>query len=165
MKLYVYAARQCNPHVCTGAKLGRLGLVKILKSPRNVPRSSIVLSPFAVKTISPTDSQFNGLTALDCSWEKANEAISKFKAPYGRILPVLIAANPVNYGKPTKLSTVEALAAALFILGKAEQSKMVLSKFKWGSQFLNLNDNLLKDYSNCQSSKDVLTIQGEYFNL
>ncbi|HDH28376.1 MAG TPA: DUF367 domain-containing protein, partial [Euryarchaeota archaeon] len=82
-----------------------------------------------------------------------------------RILPVLIAANPVNYGKPTKLTTAEAIAAALYILGSREQSTDVLGKFKWGRQFTLLNENLLNDYSECQSSDEVLAVQKEYFDL
>ena len=165
MNLFIYSARQCNPKVCTGAKLGRLGVAKIITTPAKIPKNSIVLSPFAEQVISKADSSFKGLTGLDCSWEHAQEVIPKVKTPVERILPVLIAANPVNYGKPTKLTTAEALAAALYILGYSEQSKLVLSKFKWGPQFTALNENLLNDYSKCQSSEDVLAVQKEYFDL
>lgn len=165
MNLYVYNARQCNPKVCTGAKLGRLGLAKMVYSPLGIPKNSIVLSPFAEKVLSKKDSGFEKLTALDCSWEKAHEVIPALKNPHKRILPVLVAANPVNYGKPTKLTTVEALAAALFILGCSDQSRKVLDKFKWGPGFLKLNENLLNDYANCKDPEEILKVQKEYFNL
>jgi pre-rRNA-processing protein TSR3 len=115
--------------------------------------------------ISKSDSHFNKLTALDCSWKKAQEVISTIKSPTQRILPMLIAANPVNYGKPTKLTTAEALSAALYILGHIKQSKEVMNKFKWGPQFITLNENLLNDYSNCQNPREVIKVQSEYFNL
>ncbi|MFQ5801244.1 MAG: DUF367 family protein [Candidatus Hydrothermarchaeales archaeon] len=165
MNLYIYNAKQCNPKVCTGAKLGRLGLAKMVYSPLGIPKNSIVLSPFAEKVLSKKDSSFDKLTALDCSWEKASVVIPAIKNPHERILPVLVAANPVNYGKPTKLTTVEALAAALFILGHNKQSEELLGKFKWGLQFLKLNENLLNDYANCKDPVEILKVQREYFDL
>lgn len=165
MDLYVYTARQCNPKACTGQKLARLKTAKAITKPGLIPKNSIVLSPFAEKTISKADEHFRKLTALDCSWEKAKELIPTIKSPHTRILPVLIAANPVNYGKPTKLTTAEALAAALYILGHKTQCEQLLNKFNWGVQFINLNENLLNEYAHCKDSEEILKVQKEYFNL
>jgi len=71
----------------------------------------------------------------------------------------LVAANPINYGKPTKLSTVEALAAALYILGEKSKALNILSKFSWGTTFVTLNAELLTAYSQAESSSEIIRIQ------
>ena len=79
-----------------------------------------------------------------------------------RALPFLLAANPVNFGRPFRLSTVEAFAAALYILGEKEQAALILGKFKWGQTFLELNLEPLERYSEAKDSSEIVQIQGEY---
>ncbi len=75
-------------------------------------------------------------------------------------MPVLIAGNPTNYAKATKLSTVEALAGALYIAGFKEDAKKLLSIFVWGHTFLDLNLNLLESYSLAKDSTEIVQMQG-----
>jgi pre-rRNA-processing protein TSR3 len=75
-----------------------------------------------------------------------------------------VAANPVNYGKPFQLSTVEALAAAMIILGERAAAELLLSKFSWGHVFLDLNREPLSEYASARDSAEVIRIQGHYLS-
>lgn len=160
LPLYLYHADQCDPKKCTGKKLLRFGLVE-QRSPSGLPRTSILLSPFSKKALAPND-VCTGISALDCSWEHAEQVFKKLSRMKQRALPYLVAANPVNFGKPFKLTTAEAFAAALYILGEFEQSSMILGKFKWGHTFFELNHALLEEYARAKDSSEIIAIQSGY---
>ncbi len=165
-KLFIYHARQCDPKRCTATKLKKFHLVEVFYSPRDIRRQSLVLNPFAEKALSRQDEHHlrKGLVALDCSWKHAEEVFRELKSGVEhRALPLLIASNPTNYGRISKLSTVEALGASLYILGYKEEAEKILSKFKWGPGFLDLNRELLESYSKAENSEELVRIQREYF--
>lgn len=120
----------CDPKKCSGRKLVRLGFVKTLRLTQRF--NGIVLTPMASKCIGPDDRELienSGLAVVDCSWAKLEETpFSKMKSTNIRLLPYLIATNPINYGHPCKLSCVEAYAAAFYIVGKINFQNMTFDK-------------------------------------
>ena len=161
----VYHAKQCDPKKCTALKLKRHNLVRVVNRVRGLPRGAVILNPFCDKAFSPADRgrlERRGLAAIDCSWIHAEEVFDLSMHGTSRCLPYLIASNPVNYGVPTKLSTVEALAAALYIAGFTEKAEQLLSKFKWGLQFIKLNKELLESYARAKDSAEVVEVQKDF---
>ena len=160
MLLKVLMLKQDDPRKCSAAKLVKFGLAKPVT--RTASRT-LILNPFSKKTLLKSDKKFvNSITGIDCSW---NLITSAFKKPFtgiSRKLPPLLAGNPINYSKLNKLSTVEALAGAVYILGETDLTHNLLQKFKWGNTFFELNKNLLHDYSKAQSEAEILEICHEY---
>lgn len=165
VRLYVYDEDQCDPKKCTGKKLLRFKLAQEVPSLRRVPYGAVVLTPFSQKSISREDSEkarAHGLLVMDMSWNQI-DGFPKLRADLQqRALPYMLAANPVNWGKPFKLSSVEALAASLYIMGYKDQAREILSKFSWGEQFLKLNQEPLDRYSEAETSAEVVRIQMDY---
>ncbi|MFX0086643.1 MAG: DUF367 family protein [Candidatus Hodarchaeota archaeon] len=170
----IYYANQCDRKKCTGVKLWQsfkqkkfpnIEKMRFVERIPQILRYSLVLNPIAPQLLSVEDLDIykqSGITVLDCSWNQAESIFNK-KFPNSRRLPFLIAANPVNYGKQAKLTSVEALAASFYILKYPKTSLELLSVFKWGSQFLSLNSNLLKDYSFCRNAEEVRKVELDYF--
>ncbi|MFX0133107.1 MAG: DUF367 family protein [Candidatus Hodarchaeota archaeon] len=163
--LFVYNVNQCDKNKCTAQKLKNKEYVKFIKV-NQVPTGAIILDPLAMRSISKEDHDLilNGLLAIDCSWNRYDESVTKSLRgkTNRRCLPYLIAANPINYGVPSKLSTAEALAAALYIIGYKDFAREILSCFKWGQNFLTLNKEPLEDYSKAKNSTEIISIQEEY---
>ena len=160
MQVQVLMYKQDDPKKCTAAKIVKFGLAKNIKKTTG---KTLVLDPLAQKTILPTDKKLvNSITGIDCSWNLADKTFSSKFTGIARKLPPLFAGNPVNYSKLNKLTTVEALSAALFILGYFDDAMKLLEKFKWGHTFYDLNRNLLDDYSKLQSEAEIPQLLQEY---
>jgi pre-rRNA-processing protein TSR3 len=139
-------------------------MARVVSKTRFLPKRAIVLNPFSEIAFSPADRERIedfGLVALDCSWEHAQKVLLKHVRGTSRCLPILIAGNPVNFGKATKLSTVEALAAALYIAGFKQEAVGLLSIFTWGHTFLELNAALLENYASAQDSTEIIRMQAK----
>ena len=164
-RIMIYDYHQDDPTKCTSAKLEKFHLAQPLHTLRQIPRSAIVLNPLSNKTLSFQDRpiiDLYGLVALDCSWNHAGETLQENIRGDNRRLPTLLAGNPTNYSSRGRLSTAEALSAALIITGFDERAKQLLGIFKWGKTFLTLNREPLREYA--QTPPDQLVIQErEYF--
>ena len=125
----------------------------LLINPACRPKGKGIVSP-ADKDIIST----GGLAVVECSWARLDEVpFGKISSPHERIrkypnhpcskpaselffiVPYLLAANPVNYGKPWKLNCVEALAAAFYITGYEDYGRRLLQDFGWGASFWKVN--------------------------
>lgn len=159
--LFAYRDNTCDPKKCTVKKLERAGLLQIVTKLSTIPRNTLLLDPTAEQALSPADCHVKSMTALDCSWEVLDTgAVRSWRIR--RALPFLVAANPVNFGRPCMLSSVEALAAALHIMGETEQAKEILKRLSWGIRFLEVNREPLERYANAKDSTEVIAIQQEY---
>ncbi|MGC9084687.1 MAG: DUF367 family protein [Thermoproteota archaeon] len=150
IKIFAYYLAQDDPKKCTSKKLAKYGILRIIKRARQIPKKAIVLNPLAKEVLSKEDTTLvsaHGLVVIDSSWKKGYEIFGKIRRGEQRRLPTLIAANPVNYGKPFELSSAEALATALLCLGFHEEAVTILNKFKWGVEFVKLNAEFFSSYT------------------
>jgi len=163
IKLYMVDFNQCDPKKCSGRKLESFGLLKSINHKNRF--KGITLSASGTKYISKEDKDIilqYGLCVIDCSWNKIKELTVKTKFDHERILPFMVAVNPINFGAPYKLSCAEALAAGLFICDFWEQGMGLMEKFKWGPGFLNLNQEIFSLYENCNTLADLKLAEVEY---
>jgi pre-rRNA-processing protein TSR3 len=152
---------QCDPKRCSGVKLKRLGFVRLLNI--REPFHGLVLSPIATSVLSPADRDLimsAGLAVVDCSWKQLDHTnVAQLRTRHSRLLPYLVAANTVNFGRPWRLNCAEAFAACLAIVGLRDAAEEILNQFKWGHSFFEVNGELIERYAGCQSPEDVAAAQ------
>ncbi|RBQ23858.1 hypothetical protein ALNOE001_06500 [Candidatus Methanobinarius endosymbioticus] len=166
MKITVFHANECDKKKCTAFKMEKQNNCRIIYNLNQIPSGAVILNPFAKKSVSFEDEELvkrKGVVGLDCSWNKVSSSSKFFSlTKYHRSLPFLIATSPVNYGKPCKLSTAEAIAATLYITGFKDEAKNIMNGFKWGHTVIGLNFELLEAYSNVKTSSEVIDIQNDF---
>ncbi|MCJ1337152.1 ribosome biogenesis protein tsr3 [Bachmanniomyces sp. S44760] len=147
----------CDPKRCSGKRLMHFGLMRELSIGQK--HSGVVISPNAKRTLSPADRELleqYGAAVVECSWVRIKEVPwAKIGGKCERLLPYLVAANSVNYGRPWRLNCAEALAASFFICGHEDWAHEVLAHFSYGEPFLEINSQLLKRYAACTSEEEV----------
>lgn len=162
VRLGVVLMRQDDPKKCTAAKLSRLGLARALRRAPGA-RGAVVLDPYSPDTLLRADARsVSSVTAIDCSWRLAGGVFAASPRAARKALPPLLAGNPVNYARLGTLTTAEALAAALFVLGEEERAHGILSRFAWGHTFHELNASLLDSYARLADASGVAGVLREH---
>ncbi|RLG80611.1 MAG: DUF367 family protein [Thermoprotei archaeon] len=161
-RIYVVYFGEDDPRKNTALKMVRHGYAVLAK---RYPRKAIVLNPFSEKYLGPWDRGYiekYGIIVVDASWKKLCQ---KYFKPYGqhRKLPLLIAGNPINYGKPFMLSSIEAVTAALYITGFMDAVEKLQGLFKWMKTFIELNKELLEEYKKARNEEELVKIMKEFF--
>ena len=162
IRVYALMHHEDDPRKCTAARLVRAGEIRVARSVKKIPPGAVVLDPEAPKALSKEDFDAvtkHGLLVVDCSWNQLTSFPRLRSGLRHRALPFLVAANPVNFGKPQRLCSAEAVAAALYILGEKDQARRAMSHFRWGGTFIEVNEELLEAYSLADTSADVVKVQ------
>ncbi|EEB08595.1 ribosome biogenesis protein [Schizosaccharomyces japonicus yFS275] len=164
LRLAMWDFGHCNPNACSGKRLERLGLIRSLRVGQK--SRGVVVTPNGKLPVSPADREVyeqGGAAVVECSWARLEEVpFDRIGGRCERLLPYLVASNPVNYGRPWRLNCAEALAACLYIVGYPEEAKKLMDSFTWGHAFFEVNEELLNIYSNCKSAEEVSAAEKRY---
>ncbi|MBD51547.1 MAG: hypothetical protein CMB08_06530 [Euryarchaeota archaeon] len=169
--LHIIHLDQDDPKKCTAKKMEKYGNAILHNNVSKSPKRGFLLNPRSNALLGPDDKRMidlgASLVALDCSWKQIDDSLDLIKKKtklVNKSLPLVLAANEVSWGKPGRLSTVEAFAISLWILGRENQAKKILQPFRFGKQFLELNKEPLVAYSNAKSNEELEKLQWDFFN-
>jgi len=154
---------QDDPTKCTARKMVHMDLARGVSRKFHASDSVIVLNPYAKRVLSPPDKGAKAVLVVDCSWNQAKEVFFRKLGGKHRRLPILLAGNPTNYSKAGVLSSLEAVAATMYILDEVKEAEQYLSIFKWGPTFETLNKEPLESYRTARTEGKVLQAEREYF--
>ena len=151
-----------HARACTGRRLLRLGLATPVPA---AGAGGVLLDPYSSQLLSAADrgrAERGGVVALDCSWNRLSAERSRRFGPSPaatnrghRRLPMLVATNPQHFGRVGELNTVEALAAALWVLGRADAAGRLLNGFAGGPAFSVVNRARLERYAAARTPEEV----------
>ncbi|KAK6363086.1 ribosome biogenesis protein tsr3 [Orbilia blumenaviensis] len=156
----------CDPKRCSGKKLEKAGLIRNLRVGQKF--AGVVVTPNGKVVVSPADADVvneAGAAVVEASWARISEIpFSRIGGKHERLLPYLVAANPVNYGRPWKLNCAEALAACFYITGHPDWAEDIMLPFSWGHAFIEINEDLLDKYAACEDAEGVKSVETEWLN-
>ena len=158
-----------HPRACTGRRLLRLGLAGELRERPSARERPVVLDPYAERPLTLQDraaAEADGIVVVDCSWNRLSggQGPARFPAGLARRLPMLVATNPQHFGRLGELNTAEALAAALFVLGRPEQARALLRGFAGGETFFEVNRERLRRYASGGTPAEVVAAERALFD-
>ncbi|MEM2922073.1 MAG: DUF367 family protein [Candidatus Bathyarchaeia archaeon] len=165
-KIFIYQTAQDDPKKCSGTRMIRYGFAAPVYRLGRFHKRPIILDPFASNLLNHSDKEYaiaRGILVVDCSWSRVEEVFPTSLEGLRRRLPPLLAANPVNFAQLGKLSSLEAVAASLYILGFKEPATRVLNIIKWGPRFLELNQEPLEAYRTSTSQEELVKAAEEFF--
>lgn len=124
-----------DPIKCTAVKSVVEGYFKQVK---RIPKNCVILDYASSKYLEKRDLEYakNGLCIIDGPWYIMPELSFKLgKNVIKRKLPAVLATNP-HYTGTNMISSVEAMALGLKILGFSEKAEEILKPFPWAKNFL-----------------------------
>lgn len=165
LRILVILYREDDPSKNTALKMIQAGLaVRVTK--RSMRTRPVVLDPYSEEYLGSwlrDEVEKNGLLVVDASWKRLTR--DKFRGIPGVHvkLPPLLPGNPINYGKPCILSSIEAVAASLYITGYRGIYDELIGLYKWMRTFHELNKDLLEDYSKATNPSELEKTILEYW--
>lgn len=165
LKIFVIVCREDDPSKNTALKMIQAGLA-VRVSRRSIRGRPVVLNPYSDEYLGSWlrgEIETSGLLVVDASWRRLTS--ERFRGVPGIHvkLPPLLPGNPVNYGKPCILSSIEATAASLYIAGYRELYSQLLGLYKWMTTFHELNKELLEDYAKASTPSELVETILEYW--
>lgn len=164
-RIMVVYYREDDPAKNTALKMIRKNLA-IHIYPRRIHGSPIILDPYSNKYLGPWDHIYvekHGIVVVDASWKKLAPRKTIMIKGQHRKLPPLLPGNPINYGKPCILSSIEAVAATLYITGFIEAYEKLLGLYKWMKTFHTLNNEVLEAYRRTRNYNELLETIKDYW--